>query len=78
MTDTTKNEWKPIGMSVQATEDGPPVEVVESLCMQCHEQVSNHTTVELKIRPETVTVADPRSCIQLATRLRSLPTSLRV
>lgn len=40
MTDTTQNEWKPIGMSVQATEDGPPVEVIESLCMKCHEQVS--------------------------------------
>jgi len=39
MSDTTNNEWKPIGMSVQATEDGPPVEVVESLCMKCHEQV---------------------------------------
>lgn len=39
------SEWKPIGMSVQATEDGPPVEVIESLCMECHEQASNPFTL---------------------------------
>ena len=33
-----ENEWKPIGDAVGAGD--VPVEVIESLCMECHEQVS--------------------------------------
>lgn len=51
MTDAPQTEWKPIGMSVQATEDGPPVEVVESLCMQCHEQVSRDSVSAVDRNP---------------------------
>lgn len=36
-----ENQWKPIGAAVEETVGAGdvPVEVIESLCMQCYEQV---------------------------------------
>jgi zinc finger protein len=37
-TEQPVSEWKPIGETVGAGD--VPVEIIESLCIECHEQVS--------------------------------------